>query len=970
MNFSEFMKEYFKEEERQQTQQALDEGLETLFKRRKRRAKKFVGRRRLGSMLRRRNQLRNRITDDNIQVNHGLDGNWGMRNWFGSNRELLYGKKFRLYARYIDNNGNSQYIQVGFNNFRMADIYNDWTTRETSNKEYNFIEATIVFGNINTTNSKKIIKQIFREGVSNCLLTPILKDYEDRLNSCNSKSSKNKYKRKIGICKTLIKKYRNGVPESKLCEICEKLLIGIRIIQPIFNKQLLYISPVRVKAQNTYTYYNTKPNHVDCVDGISFYGKDPIEMEADELQNLYVKTKNNQRKKYYMVQKNKGKVYSLHTLNKSYRIKNPVREIFNKWCKENNITTNLCHHDDFWISDFLTRADYSNGAISFNPKYKKGSFCHIDMQKAYTQGKYNRLYDEEGNIISEEPNPNYMGYLKRIYEFRLTDKERGVGIYLIRNLKIAGNIKNINKYMGIYRKEMILCSPELKYLREQGCSFDIICGVFGEVGDIEFPKYTFEKDNKVPLYSKFIGLLHCSSSDKSITIRDFPGFHKILENQLGENCSDIEKIDGEINLYYRYNRGNHATHIPIFVQAYQRIRLLQQISKMDISNIISIATDGIYYKDHKFEILSPFRYEKKEKIYHGKCASFIPYINPYQYDKLLTNNCWTELNEPRYLDPVYDDEQQEIVPKRANKKFYSKLDKPVDENWGRVEYYEGAGGCGKTHTACCNNLYGTNFIKLAYFAPTHKLRRNVQIKHGTDSFTWAFLDSKDITKQLEIKRKYNVLFIDEVSMMVDSMKERIITNYPNQKIIFAGDIGYQLPPFDNGDNRNQICEFKLTNIDHIIPFRTSYRFKEGDPINDILSDLRKCIKKKINFNFDNYTFQAIKRTKMFKSNMYDIKDLIIAPTHKQKDLYTENYKHLKKWAITKTNNKYSNGDIVIQETEPKNSILQHAYTIHKIQGETTKHKLFIDMERMTDFRMFYTALSRCESLEQVYLVYP
>ena len=39
MNFSDFMKEYFKEEERQQTQLALDEGLETLFKKRKRRAR-------------------------------------------------------------------------------------------------------------------------------------------------------------------------------------------------------------------------------------------------------------------------------------------------------------------------------------------------------------------------------------------------------------------------------------------------------------------------------------------------------------------------------------------------------------------------------------------------------------------------------------------------------------------------------------------------------------------------------------------------------------------------------------------------------------------------------------------------------------------------------------------------------------------------------------------------------------------
>ena len=934
---------------------AFERTMQGLFSRRRRRTENYLRRRRLGNMLRTRQELRNTIQNDNIQGNFGVDGNWGMRTWFGENRARLYGQTFRLYARHIDEDGNSRYIQVRFENFRMADIYNDWTTRASSDNEYDFREATIVFGDTRQRRPERIIRQVFREGISNCLLTPILEDFEKRMESCKSKTSKRNYEKKIKTCKLLIRKYTNGVPQDKLVDICEKLKISINIFQPIFNKQLLEVSPNRVKSENKYTFYNTKPNHVDCVGGVSICRREPIELEKDELDRLYVKTKNNTRKKYYIVKKHRGNVYALDTLKKSYRIKNPIKDKFNKWCKENNICVNLNCHSDHWLSNFLFRGDYTNGAISFNPDYK-GKFEHIDMEKAYTQGK---------------SNPYYMGYLKRIYEFRKTKKEMGVGIYLIHNLETEGNIKVLNKYIRIYRKKMILSSPELKYLRDEGCSFDIVAGCWGEVGDIEFPEYTFEKFENVPLYSRFIGLLHCSGENKSISIRNFAGFEKLLDSQIGNMCSHIDKLDDEIHLYYRYNRGNHATQIPIFIQAYQRIRVLQQLSEMNVDKVIAVATDGIFYKDHKFNILKPFRYEKKEKIYHGKCASYIPYVNPYDYTKWLSNcDEWTGLNETYKLDAVYDDDHNLIKEERENPNAYSKLNNCVSESWGRVEYWKGAGGTGKTHTACHNNKYGTNFIRLAYFAPSNKLKRNKNLDYGVHSYTWAWLDSKDITKQYELKRKYNVLFIDEVSMMTEPMKQRIIKNYTNQKIIFAGDVGFQLPPFE--DARSELYEFDINkNIDYIVNFTKSYRFIEGDLINDILENLRQCITNKTNFKFGTFKFQKIKRKEMFEKNLYSIEDLIISPTHKEKDIYTEQYKDMKKWYVSKTNKKYSCGDIIIQENKPcASALLQHAYTIHSIQGETTKNKLFIDMTKMRSLRMLYTALSRCKAISQVYLVYP
>ena len=66
---------------------------------------------------------------------------------------------------------------------------------------------------------------------------------------------------------------------------------------------------------------------------------------------------------------------------------------------------------------------------------------------------------------------------------------------------------------------------------------------------------------------------------------------------------------------------------------------------------------------------------------------------------------------------------------------------------------------------------------------------------------------------------------------------------------------------------------------------------------------------------------------------------------------------------------YSNGEIVIGEKpEGVNSKLQHAFTIHSIQGETANDKLFIDINKVTSMRMLYTALSRAKYFNQINII--
>ena len=101
---------------------------------------------------------------------------------------------------------------------------------------------------------------------------------------------------------------------------------------------------------------------------------------------------------------------------------------------------------------------------------------------------------------------------------------------------------------------------------------------------------------------------------------------------------------------------------------------------------------------------------------------------------------------------------------------------------------------------------------------------------------------------------------------------------------------------------------------------------------------------------------------------YNVEDLIICPTHKTKDYYSEKYKNLEKYIVLENCLDYSNGEIVYTKPKGVKSELRHAFTIHSIQGETAKSKLYIDMNKMESLRMLYTAFSRAEYLHQIVII--
>ena len=149
------------------------------------------------------------------------------------------------------------------------------------------------------------------------------------------------------------------------------------------------------------------------------------------------------------------------------------------------------------------------------------------------------------------------------------------------------------------------------------------------------------------------------------------------------------------------------------------------------------------------------------------------------------------------------------------------------------EIHLGAGGCGKTH----NNLTDEGFVNPLFVAPSWKLARNKKEEYGVDSTTFFHTLDNDPDKWRKLNRNYNVFIFDEISMLSDEGKEKLIKRFPEHKIIFCGDVGYQLPPIE-GKEFNVECGLP------VFHHNTNYRCK-CTKLEKRLLFLRKIIKQGI-----------------------------------------------------------------------------------------------------------------------------
>jgi hypothetical protein len=794
------------------------------------------------------------------------------------------------------------------------------------------------------------LKQYFKEGEKNCLLYPVLNWIDDVIDNCKTKKTAQNYMSiKNKVNKLIESETERGVFEEKLQDIADNLQVSFTIEKPLCDIKFIQALSNK-KALKHFKYINTRFNHVELGKIENNYVYTNNYNIVDRKTLLEMKNELISKNIHFNYKKDLHNISSITTLEGTYHLSNE----FNEYTNQFEIDTGLINCkiddvDDKELSLFVKNGTHYNSTIDFKDvnDYKQNLkiLNHADMEKAYIKYKLSKYYE---------------GFMGKITDFRPTDKIVNTGLYRIENLKLPkGLLRQYNNKMKIFMSNNIYTSAELKFLSDNGATYDITCGAWG-VKTLDFDMDTEEFNRKydgVKGYAKYIG--KCDSHRINKKYYTYSYNEQDAENIANNTTGEVTKVENEICVSYEKKHNYHLGHFTAFITAYQRLNVLEQLFSMDINTIVRVCVDGIYYLGDEVKYLNAFRFKDDKTLENWG-------------DKFYISNLSKNTRENYYAD---------------TREHYAK------------QLFKGAGGNGKTHF----NLLDQGLVKPLYVAPSWKLATKKRNDYETYSNVWYYIITNDIEEISKIKRYHNVLIIDEVSMMTEEMKHTIFTNFSDMKLIFCGDIGFQAPPFNKEDkskielinlrkllknaktdnekdmilswiyyHTNKITEMDETGFDNVVEMKQNYRFK-CDKLKSLIGEIRKFISLGVNSKVINeYILEQLSNRIVnndYVKNNYKINDMILCRSHGTKDIYTEMFKHLNKWSILENTREHKNGDIIISDEKPNCKCeIRHAYTVHSIQGETAEHNLYINMDNYFDSRILYTAISRAKTLDQIYLV--
>jgi len=766
-------------------------------------------------------------------------------------------------------------------------------------------------------NPKRIQQSYLDNENHNCIFKPIIALCNKQINNPELKpATQSKYSMILNKLKKMMPKYKNGVPDAELDEVFKKLKIKMTLTLPFCEKAVIY-GVTADKATMVVNYINTRLNHVE-VAGEFYNNNRPIMLPSADFEEKYQSIID--ANEFCLYQQKNGLPYAFKTIDNHYRQLNTDFDVFKKFETETALA--YCSLDD--VDDRLLSRFIRNGGhltcSRINPKYKGNlkdyvyQFHEIDGVTAFAQFKHCSWYK---------------GFMGKPTDFRKTDKIEGIGYYLIGNIdwtNATDQVKHIQKTFNIYCGRNIYISPELEFMKDNGLTFKIYGGCWGVRVDFEFTEEMFDKRDKIRNYSRWTGM--CSSKneyDEYFMKTDDADYAA----HITETCMGADYNDGVVRFTIPKQHQYHKAHISGFIYGYQRINLMEQLMKMQISKILRINVDGIKYLDHEFELNKIFRHET---ITNSK-------INGFTMDDrdegLITNinNC----------------------DSRDWFQFHRHFTKTIPRTHYDNELFMGPGGCGKTH----KNLIDNGLIRPLYVANAYKLTRAKELEYAEYGVkTDVLANILSPARHEHVLKNFNTLIIDEASMVSEEARVILFKLYKGCKLIFCGDIGYQADPIEG---RIMV----LSAFQHITVMNENFRTNDPELLN-LLQNLRNAIDSKA----DVYTLlDGVQRiTKEQLVCQYKPIDMVLTHTLRTQDIYNKLLDVHEKYVITKSTDEYSRGEIFYAKPNTKQAEKRNAYTTHSVQGETFRQNIYIDMELINNKKLLYTACSRAKMLNQLYII--
>ncbi len=857
--------------------------------------------------------------------------------WFLADLTQEAGRNERDYLYVINRHGSKNWT--------------DWTIEEkpTTRRRRNVMNktTTIIYWVPDTKlpipTAPQNIYQTFRDNEDNsCFFKGIEQFITAKMEEKSAYRTKDRYKaltNKVNKLKTL---YPNGVPEEKIQEIADTLRISFEI-RDMFNSLFITVRPDK-KPLTTIRYYNTKENHVE-IDKYIGNLNNKIEVEsAQELTDMIVEKLQKGEFFYYLGTLFKPSI--VFTQDASYTYKSDQNKIIDKFNKENRLY-------DYSIDYRSKLATYIEAGVNYNthcsfPEMKKYTAKHIEEN--FIEYDMKQAYKQYRNA------PHYLGFPTiltppvKLYNWNVSKCKKYVGYYQV---KITGyknqNTKNILDIMGLSTGvHYLLTSPEILLFDMYGTIFEFISGSYSyKTIDIELTEEMLENRN----YCVWAGKLNShneTTSRKTICSRSLADilstkYDSVSINEYPKGLSDIgfdSKVECKVE--YKNEKVPWLGHIGGYITAYTRTNVLVHMLKLQPEDIIGYKLDGFITKK-PIEYLPPSIWHTGENLKPTKAK--------FDWGFSIYSSCFENLE---CLDlPLFNE---------------------------RVTFLSGEGGTGKSHTILSN-------MDAFYVSACWRLNAEKTKEYGCQSLTIHQMLGKGCQSYLNRNAPPPILFIDELTQIHKEWITDLINKCPYSIIYIAGDI--------DKDGDFYQCKFKdvepiddFTNMD-FVKFETNYRCKD----NRFLEELRglRDVMKKSKFNtstIGKYVTETLKDRIIDKETLTKIynteTDWVICSTtdaeNSQTDYYTKTLKG-NKYLCVKHSAEHIyqrlqgkeialKGDIKRGEITEKRYEKREAFTIHSFQGITIKNpdRLFIDLNRIFSPRQLYTALSRAEYREQVYLI--
>jgi hypothetical protein len=812
------------------------------------------------------------------------------------------------------------------------------------------------------------------ERMGHCFFDPLRTYLEGRVETAKSEETRVTMQRTLARCELLAAIHAGGILESAIEEAAKSLRVRISITD-IFGENRREFNEAAVWAKR-FVYRNVRTNHLELC--ASEWAVE--ELSYEELDNL--------RKglavagRSYLCRKNHGGIVTqLDTPSGRYTLKDPDREIFQAArdaYKLDGSAIDAIKEPQLAAMCMAACRVTSHARIGRLLDDDPDELGILDLRAAYTQAPLCGAY--------------FQGYLTTISDVRRVELEgeparaflRNPGIYCVDRIDHRGCTEAVEHYLTELKlfssSTLVLPSPELAFLWDAGVRFRLRSGAWGTciptidweaAGLLRKGTGPFFKD--VALYKVWCGQL--GHSNHGMKRQWFPGsaeWAAYLRAQ-GHDALFYDD-DNDICVMRKAKRSPSNHHTFAFITSYTRIQVLQKLLSFNPASVRGVQLDSV--------------------VFVGDAPADV------------TDDNW------RLKAPMFRDTLQDYSPDG----WYG-FDRGYDDSWitaplspitAPLTFLEGAGGSGKSHSV----LSDIGFRDVLFAAPMWSLvcfmcRRYGRAGTTVHRLAGEFLDEETGKKTKcrayheEHQRYPAVVFVDEATMIDTRMLQAVIETYQGRsKLIIAGDIRVSDIPAEKPPiwfqcrNRTAVFDPRAFRC-ALVSYGDDYR--ATGPLVALKQQLRKAMMDVFLAStaedpgddiVDARSVATAVQT-LFAANLttadtclaeYAPGDTILVGTHELADGWTEALKErdvryrvfrhtaADVKAAQEGREAYLTGDIVRKKLP--SAVFALAFTIHSFQGKTfSEGRLWIDARRAWDYAMLYTAISRCQRLEQIRILF-